>query len=232
MNFALLHTLPTFAPVFFRALGTNLSVAAHALAVGLPIGLLLGLLCLPSASAHTATGSAASSAASSATGSASWPLRLGASAAGLTIALLRAAPAFVVMYVLLHATPARWGISPEGAVALALAAYAAAYVADTFQPAAQDWRAGASAGVQLFLTGLVRCFFVMVLSSGFGAAVGVTEATAVTLKALEQLPGAVDRLGLMGCVVLVFIAMRHGVNGLIRLTQRPLDWLLGQRRAA
>lgn len=216
MNLTLLHTLPTFAPVFFRALGTNLSVAAHALAVGLPIGLLLGVLCLPPAT----------------TGAASATRRLGASAAGLMVALLRAAPAFVVMYVLLHAAPARWGVSPEGAVALALAAYAAAYVADTFQPAAQDWRAGASAGVQLFLTGLVRCFFVMVLSSGFGAAVGVTEATAVTLKALEHLPGAADRLGLMGCVVLVFIAMRHGVNGLIRLTQRPLDWMLGQRRVA
>ncbi|ALV06140.1 hypothetical protein [Roseateles depolymerans] len=139
-------------------------------------------------------------------------LRVGAGLARVLTALLRAAPAFVVMYVLLHAMPPQWGIGPEAAVALALAFYAAAYVADTLQPAVQDWRIGGTAGAQLFLTGLVRCFFVMVLSSGFGAAVGVVEATAVTLRALEQLPTTADRLGLMACVVLVFIALRQAVQ--------------------
>ncbi|WAC72613.1 hypothetical protein OU995_24260 [Roseateles sp. SL47] len=195
MDLALIRFLPDFLPGFFHALGTNLSVAANALGVGLPMGVLLGLMSLPSASRVMSPAR-----------------RAAAGAAGLITALLRAAPAFVVMYVLLHATPGRWGIGPEGAVALALAFYAAAYVADTLQPAMLDWRTGGTAGAQLFLTGLVRCFFVMVLSSGFGAAVGVTEATAVTLRALEQLPTTADRLGLMACVVAVFIAMRQAVN--------------------
>lgn len=195
MESTLLQVLPRFAPEFVQALGVNLSVAAHAMTVGLPMGVLLGMIHLPSPAP-----------------SRRWMRQAAAGLAGAVTALLRAAPAFVVMYVLLHATPLRWGIGPESAVALALAFYAAAYVADTLQPAVLDWRLGGTAGAQLFLTGLVRCFFVMVLSSGFGAAVGVVEATAVTLRALEQLPTTADRLGLMGGVVLVFIAMRQTVT--------------------
>lgn len=207
MMMSLIRFLPGFAPDFLQALGVNLTVAAHAMSVGLPIGVVLGVAQLPAPpSSDPGAGRPMPLALTR------WIRRGGASLAGLTTALLRAAPAFVVMYVLLHATPARWGIGPEAAVALALASYAAAYVADTLQPAALDWRLGGTAGAQLFLTGLVRCFFVMVLSSGFGAAVGVVEATAVTLRALEQLPTTADRLGLMACVVLVFITLRQGVN--------------------
>lgn len=222
MSMTLIRFLPDFAPHFLQALGVNLTVAAHAMSVGLPIGVALGVAQLPmqtsmgkaldertggaskAAAAHRAHGARRAAAAAL--------LRVGAGLARVLTALLRAAPAFVVMYVLLHAMPSHWGIGPEAAVALALAFYAAAYVADTLQPAVQDWRIGGTAGAQLFITGLVRCFFVMVLSSGFGAAVGVVEATAVTLRALEQLPTTADRLGLMACVVLVFIALRQAVQ--------------------
>lgn len=207
MTMTLIRFLPDFAPEFVQALGVNLTVAAHAMSVGLPLGVVLGVAQLPGRdSMNTGPGP------SLGLGVVTWTRRFCAGAAGLMTALLRAAPAFVVMYVLLHAMPTHWGIGPEASVALALAFYAAAYVADTLQPAILDWRLGGMAGAQLFLTGLVRCFFVMVLSSGFGAAVGVVEATAVTLRALEQLPTTADRLGLMGCVVLVFIALRQAVN--------------------
>lgn len=205
----LFRFLPDFAPDFLQALGVNLTVAAHAMSVGLPVGVALGMAQLP---LRPSTDTAPDRPVRPALALARWIQRRGAGVASLMTALLRAAPAFVVMYVLLHAMPTHWGIGPEAAVALALAFYAAAYVADTLQPAVLDWRIGGTAGAQLFLTGLVRCFFVMVLSSGFGAAVGVVEATAVTLRALEQLPTTADRLGLMACVVMVFIALRQVVN--------------------
>lgn len=207
MSMTLIRFLPDFAPHFLQALGVNLTVAAHAMSVGFPVGVALGVAQLPM---QTSMGTALDDRKGGAAAAAL--LRVGASLASVVTALLRAAPAFVVMYVLLHAMPSHWGIGPEAAVALALAFYAAAYVADTLQPAVQDWRIGGTAGAQLFITGLVRCFFVMVLSSGFGAAVGVVEATAVTLRALEQLPTTADRLGLMACVVLVFIALRQAVQ--------------------
>lgn len=207
MTQALLQALPDFVPAFARGLSTNLSIAAHALAVGLPAGLMLCALRLPAAQP----------------GAEAPARRHAARAAGITVALLRAAPTFVVMYVLLDALPARWAVSPAGTVALALSVYAAAYVADNAAAAVCDWRAGSRASVLLFLMGLVRAYFVMVLSSGLGAAIGVTEATAVTLRALEQLPSPSDRLWLMGGVVLVFIALRQGVYIAIAAAHRRLQ---------
>lgn len=209
MSEELLQTLPVFVPAFVRGLGTNLSLAANALAMGLPAGLLLAALRLPAAAQHIAP---------------PWR-RLAAGSAGVLVALLRAAPVFVVMHVLLDALPGRWAMSAQGAVALALAAYATAYVADNALAAICDWRAGAggNALLLLFLMGLARVFFVMVLSSGFGAAIGVTEATAATLRTLEQLPAVSDRLWLIGGVVLVFIALRQGVHATIFGVHRCLQ---------
>lgn len=210
MSEELLQTLPVFVPAFVRGLGTNLSLAANALAMGLPAGLLLAVLRLPvTAAQHIA---------------APWR-RLASGSAGVMVALLRAAPVFVVMHVLLDALPGRWAMSAQGAVALALAAYATAYVADNALAAICDWRAGAggNALLLLFLMGLARVFFVMVLSSGFGAAIGVTEATAATLRTLEQLPAVSDRLWLIGGVVLVFIALRQGVHAAIFGVHRCLQ---------
>jgi hypothetical protein len=204
---ALVQALPTFAPAFATALLTNLSIAAHALAIGLPLGLLLGLLRLPATDPCAARVGQ----------------RLGVHMADLAVALLRAAPAFVVMYVLLHALPARWAVAPQGAVALALAAYATAYVADTLLATLVDRREGARGGGLLFVLGLARAYFVMVLSSGFGVAIGVTEATAVTLRMLEQLPATADRLWLMGGVVLVFITLRQSVYAAIFVVRRTVQ---------
>lgn len=209
MTPALEEALMQFVPAFGHALRTNLSLASDALAIGLPAGLVLGWLCLPAAA--PAAGSV--------------PRRTAARLAGTVVALLRAAPAFVLMHVLLHALPARWAVSPGGAVSLALSAYAAAYVADNLLAALQDRRAGARGGGLLFAMGLARAYFVMVLSSGFGAAVGVTEATAVTLRTLEQLPATADRLWLIGGVVLVFIVLRQGVNATIFVVSRGVGRL-------
>ncbi|MET0207859.1 MAG: hypothetical protein ABW220_02390 [Burkholderiaceae bacterium] len=207
MSAELLQMLPGFASAFLRGLGTNLSIAAYSLLLGLPIGSLLGALCLPAASPDDGR----------------FFRRWGARMATGVIALLRAAPTFVVMVVLFHAVPARWALSGEGAVALALAGYVAAYVADNMVVTVLDARAGARGGQVLFLKGLARAYLVVVLSSGFGAALGVVEATTVTLRALEQLSATSDRLWLIGGVVLAFIALRQCVQGAINGLGRQLE---------
>ncbi|OWQ83818.1 hypothetical protein CDN99_25470 [Roseateles aquatilis] len=199
MTTELLQTLPVFAPLFLRGLLVNLTLAAQALMLGLPVGWMLGGLCRLRQPALR---------------------RSAGSIARLLVALMRAAPAFVVMHVLLHARPARWAISAEQAVVLSLAAFAAAYVADQLRTRPSRSSARRRGNARLFLTGLVRVYVVMVLSSGFGAAIGVTDATAVTLRALAQLSTTSDRLWLIGGVVLVFFLLRQGIHGLIGLIAR------------
>ncbi len=214
MSEALRQALPAFVPAFVQALGTNLSLAAHALAFGLPVGAALAVLRLPAARPP---------------GGVRGRLRcLGVGAAGAGVALLRSAPTFVVMYFLLNALPARWAVTAPRAVALALAVYAAAYVADNALEAMVDWRAGSRASALLFLMGLVRAYVVMVLSTGFGAAVGVVEATTVTLRALEQLPTMSDRLALTAIVVAVFVAMAQALYAVIGALRRRLECSMGR----
>lgn len=207
MSPVLLELLPTFVPAFVRALGTNLWLAGQALAWGVPVGALLAALRLPPAAPRAATAVLR---------------RAGRRGAALAVGLLRAAPTFVVMHFLLHALPLRWAIEPASAVALALAAYSAAYVADNALEALRDWRTGARGSALLFLMGLARAYFVMVLSTGFGAAVGVVEATAVTLRALVQLPTVGDRLALMALVVAVFVLLFQSVYAAIDAARRRL----------
>ena len=118
--------------------------------------------------------------------------------------------------------PWDWTMTPWLAVVLSLALYATAYVSDNALDAMQQWRAGAHGGALLFLMGLVRAFFVMVLSSGFGAAVGVTEATSVTLRAIDSLPELGDRLALMAVVMAIFVAIFQSIYAAIDALRRHL----------
>lgn len=199
----MLEELSRFVPAFFAALGVNFGIALAAVAGGLLCG-------LPLAAFRLADGAAG---------------RL----AGWVVAPLRAAPTFVVMFFLLNAAPAHlslgpWQVSmsPWLAVVLALAVYATAYVCDNALDALHHWRAGERGAALLFLMGLVRAFFVMVLSSGFGAAVGVIEATTVTLRALEALDGLGSRLGLMALVMMLFVAVFQCIYAVIDRLRR---WL-------
>ncbi len=211
MSGALVQALPGFAGDFVVALGTNLALAGQALALGLPAGMALGLARQPPPEPTTRERP--------------WPRLLGGAERGANaiVALLRAAPTFVVMYVLLNTLPAGWGVSPPRAVAAALAIYATAYVADTLLATIVDRRAGARDGTALFLMGLARLYVIMVMSSGFGAAVGVTEATTVTMRALERLPLLHDRLCLIAGVVAVFVAIRASVYAAIGAAYRRLQ---------
>lgn len=199
----LAELLPGFLPAFVAALGVNLGIAAAAVAVGLVCGLPLALLRLRGGWAGAA--------------------------AGALVAPLRAAPTFVVMFFLFNVLPGRLSLggltltmTPWWAVVMALAVYATAYVSDTALDALAQWRSGSRAAPGLFLMGLARAFFVMVLSSGFGAAVGVVEATTVTLRALEALPGVGPRLALMALVTAFFVLVFQSVYAAIDALRRRL----------
>jgi ABC-type amino acid transport system permease subunit len=193
-----------FLPRFAAALGVNIGIAAWAVLGGLLLG-------LPLAAARLLPG-------------------LSGRAAALLIALLRAAPTFVVMFFLLNALPHGLSLGPLAlamtpwlAVVLSLAVYATAYVSDNALDALQQWRLGERLAAVLFPMGLLRAFFVMVLSSGFGAAVGVVEATTVTLRQIEALEDNGQRLALMGVVVALYVLLFQSLYLLIdRLRARLL----------
>lgn len=185
------------------AMVINFQIAAIALALGLALGLPLGLMQLGG--------------------------RLQRSLAGPLIGLMRAAPTFVVMFFLLNVIPADAalfgiGLAPSDLmiVALSLVPYAAAYAADNGREALLHLKRGSSDAALLFLPNLVRAFVVLVMSSGAGAAIGVTEGVAVVLREAERLPLLADKLIVFAFGIVCFGIVFQTGFALIRLAQRRL----------
>lgn len=176
----------SFAMSFLSGFGVNVGIAAWSLLLGLLIGVPLAWL-------RTRKG------------------RLGR-VASLLVSPMRSAPTFVVMFFLLNALPPRLGlgsmeltVTPWMSVMLSLAVYACSYVADNAVPALKHLQAGEAGAALLFLPALARAFAVIVLSSSAGAAVGVVEATTVTLREIERAADGADKLIIMLGVTLFFI---------------------------
>jgi ABC-type arginine transport system permease subunit len=194
---------PDFLPRFLLGMVVNFEIAVIALAVGLALGMLLAL--------GRRRGGAAGVIAASA------------------VALMRAAPTFVVMFFLLNALPrdaALFGVplalSGVMTVALSLVPYSAAYISDAGLDALRHWRDGSTLGALLFLPNVTRAFFVLVMSSSAAAAIGVTEGITVILRQAEQLHSFDDRLVLFGLGIVMFgIPLQLGF-ALIGLIQRRL----------
>lgn len=178
-----------WASGFFAALLAGLVVNVQISAIALGLGLLLGL---PLAQ-----------------------LQLGGPLqrrlAGPPVALMRAAPTFVVMFFLLSIIPPEatllgYAVAPSGAtiVALSLVPYAAAYAADNGREALRELQAGSTESALLFLPNLVRAFLVLVMSSGAGAAIGVGEGVAVVLREAERWPALDQKLVVFAMGVLCF----------------------------
>ena len=148
------------------------------------------------------------------------------------IGLMRAAPTFVVMFFLLNIIPRDAtlfgvGVALSGimTVALSLVPYSAAYVADNGAEALQQLRRGSPLGALLFLPNVTRAFFVLVMSSSAGAAIGVTEGIAVILREAERLPSLGEKLVLFAIGIVFFgVALQAGF-ALMRLLQRRLGRL-------
>ena len=208
MNGLLAELSGDFLPRFLAGMAVNFEIAVVALAIGLALGMLLALGRLRGGTAGVAAGSA--------------------------VTLMRAAPTFVVMFFLLNALPREaslfgmpLALSGVMTVALSLVPYSAAYVSDAGLDALRHWRDGSTLGALLFLPNVTRAFFVLVMSSSAGAAIGVTEGITVILRQAEQLHSLDDRLLLFALGIVMFgIPLQLGFV-LIGLVQRSLG-----RRAA
>jgi ABC-type arginine transport system permease subunit len=208
MNNLLQQLSSDFLPRFLLGMAVNFEIAIIALAIGLALGFLLAL--------GRFRGGAAGGVAASA------------------VTLMRAAPTFVVMFFLLNAIPrdaTLFGrplvLSGVMTVALSLVPYSAAYISDAGLDALRHWRSGSTLGALLFLPNVTRAFFVLVMSSSAGAAIGVTEGITVILRKAEQLHSLDERLVLFAVGILMFgIPLQLGF-ALIGLIQRHLG-----RRAA
>ena len=199
----MLDQLSWFLPAFFKGLGVNFQLAFWVLLGGLPLGLLLAFLRI----------------------GAGWTARL----TGWLITLLRAVPTFVVMFFLVNVLPGNFSVigiamamTPKAAIVLALIIYMTAYVSDNALDALRQLRTGSTAAALLFLTNLLRAFFVTVLSTSFGAALGVVEAVTVTLRAIEAMPLVSDRLMLIGVVMLILTVCFQTIYQLVNLLRSQL----------
>ena len=195
-----------FIPDLLAGMVVNFEIAAIALAVGLALGALLALARLGGGV-------------------------LGAAATSL-IGLMRAAPTFVVMFFLLNIIPRDAtlfgiGVAPSGImiVALSLVPYSASYVADNGAEALRQMRAGSPLGALQFLPNVTRAFFVLVMSSSAGAAIGVTEGIAVILREAVLLPSLGGKLVVFAIGILFFGITLQAGFALMRLLQRHLGRL-------
>jgi hypothetical protein len=159
---------------------------------------------------------------------------LGAGATAL-IGLMRAAPTFVVMFFLLNIIPRDatlfgLAVAPSAlmTVALSLLPYSASYVADNGAEALKQLRAGSPLGALQFLPNVTRAFFVLVMSSSAGAAIGVTEGIAVILREAVLQPSLGDKLILFAVGILFFGVTLQAGFALVRLLQRYLGSRTGR----
>jgi ABC-type arginine transport system permease subunit len=193
-------------------MAVNFQIAAAALALGLTLGLPLGLFQLGG--------------------------RLQRRLAGALVGTMRAAPTFVVMFFLLNVIPQDamllgLDLAPSNRtiVALSLVPYAAAYAADNGREAALQLRGGATESALLFLPNVVRAFLVLVMSSGAGAAIGVTEGVAVVLREAERWPTLAEKLAVFATGVVCFGVVFQTGFALMRLARARLAWRRRPRSA-
>lgn len=184
-------------------MAVNLQIAAMALGLGLALGLPLGLMQLGGR----------------------WQRSLVAPLIGL----MRAAPTFVVMFFLLNVIPqpvSLFGVEValpgSMIVALSLVPYAAAYAADNGREAFLHLHRGSTDSALLFLPNIVRAFFVLVMASSAGAAIGVSEGVAVVLREAERWPSIGEKLVVFGVGVLAFGIVFQIGFALMRLLRRRL----------
>ncbi|MDK3018208.1 hypothetical protein [Pseudodonghicola flavimaris] len=140
------------------------------------------------------------------------------------LGLMRAAPTFVVMFYLLNVVPRDFSLggvslAPSGPmiVALSLVPYAAAYAADNGGEALRSLRRGSLDGALLFVPNIVRAFFVLVMSSSTGAAIGVNEGVAVVLREADRWNTLGDKLIVFAIGVIAFGLVFQSGFALMRL---------------
>ena len=193
-----------FVPSLLAAMATNFEISFIALALGVALGLPLALLRMGAG-------------------------RAGAGAAATVIARMRAAPTVVVMFFLLNVVPrdasllgVNLALSGVMTVAVSLVPYSAAYTADAGVEALRQLERGSPLGALLFLPNITRAFFVIVMSSGAAAAIGVPEGISVILREAQVLPSLGERLLVFAIGIALFGAPLQLGLAFMRWLQREL----------
>jgi His/Glu/Gln/Arg/opine family amino acid ABC transporter permease subunit len=190
--FAIVHQ---FIPILWAGFLVNLEIGVAAVAIGTIVGVALTLL--------------------------RRRLSLLQRPVHLCIQLMQALPTYVTMFFVLTLLPddlALWGrpIESVTAVVLAQSVYMTSYVAEDAYEALEHWKRNDRDQALLFLPNLLRGFVVVVMSSGFGAAVGVSEAVSVTMHQAERFPALGDRILLFAVTITFFVLVFGLVNILIQ----------------
>ncbi len=153
------------------------------------------------------------------------------------VQLLRAAPTFVVMFFLFNILPHRvmlFGaslvISRKFTVALSLLPYSASVIAESGAEALRQWRLGSPLAALLLLPNLARIYFVLVMSSGSAAAIGVREGISTILRQADQFQTIGDRLWVFAIGVLSYgLILQGGFLG-VQLLRSHLAARITSRR--
>jgi len=199
----MLHVIVQFLPVLLSGFVVNLEIGLAAVAIAVALGVPLSLL------RHS--------------------LAVLRRPIGACVRLMQALPTYVVMFFVLNLLPrdlTLFGVPITGltAVVFAQSVYLTAYVAEDAGEALRHLDRNDRDRALLFLPNLLRGFVVVVMSSGFGAAVGVSEAVSATMRQAERLPAVGDRI-LLFAIAIVFFALvvgalnlviRHFIAGLTR----------------
>jgi hypothetical protein len=143
------------------------------------------------------------------------------------IGFMQAIPTYVAMFFILNWLPrdlSLFGAPVTGmaAVVLSLSIYLTAYVAEDANEALRHLDRDDRERALLFFPNLLRGFTVVLMSSGFGAAVGVSEAVSATMHQAERLPALGDRILLFAVAIAFFAAVVGPLNVLGRLAVRRL----------
>jgi len=214
----MIHILPhlpaTFLPALLAGMSRDFAMAGMALGMGLAVGLPLAWV-----------------------GSLRNPIRLAPNA---VVQLLRAAPTFVVMFFLINILPHQVHvlgvpvrITREFTVALSLVPYSASIVAENGAEAWRQWRLGSELAALLFLPNLARSYFVLVMSSGSAAAIGVKEGISVILHQADRYPDIGDQLGVFAIGVFVYgLILQTGFFGVMELRRRLAGFVVKRRAEA
>ena len=131
---------------------------------------------------------------------------------GFTNALLRAAPIFVLMFLILNildnarVSEAWYRVDPPyAALVLALAAYSISVISDVYFDMLTQLSAGDKQAAMLVLPNLFRIFTILVMATSVGAAIGVNEAITVTLDRMQSLSTRSEKIWLILFVIFCFI---------------------------
>jgi ABC-type amino acid transport system permease subunit len=179
------HLPPDFLGNLLAGMALNFSIAGIAFGIGVALGIPLALMLAASG--------------------------VPAAISTLITTFLRAPPTFVIMFFLLNVIPRDAKIFGTGeavsgviVVALSLVPYSVSYVADSGAEAVKQLRNGSPLGALLFLPNVARSFFILVMSSSTGSAIGVAEGVTVILHQSERLSSIGERLTLFAVGILFF----------------------------